>query len=337
MDKRLFKALGRPVVTALMAAAMMCAACSDGEERRTPASKGLPSELLLVVDKELWATDLADTLRMITQGDVPGLMQHEDYFRTVRVFTEDYRRNLTTMHSKLYVRLNPSLQAARIGVARDVSARPQIEVTVEGPDAASLRALLSRATWYLRDMIGDFQLGMRRDAMGRKYSRKVADDLREVLGMDMKAPANIVATKKGRDFLWGGSNLNEKDLNVVVYTYPWTGGDALTVDGFVSKRDSVMRQNIPGSNPGQWMETVREGGVPVLSARIRTVGGRRVQEVRGLWQMRDAALGGPFVSVSTVDTASARVVTAEGFVYSPGTDKRDLVRQLEAAVYSLQF
>lgn len=325
------------VAAILMVAGVLCLSCSDGgRERRKPASKGLPSELLLVVDKDLWHTDLADTLDIITKGDVPGLMQHEDYFRTVRVYAEDYRRNYTTMHSKLYVRRNTSLKSACIGVSRDVSAVPQIEVTVEGPDVEGLRALLSRSGGYLRDVIGDFQIGMRQNALRHRFSRKVRDDLHEVLGMTMYAPAGIVATKKGLDFLWGGSNLNERDLNVVVYAYPWDGGDVLNVEGFVRKRDSVMMANIPGGGPDQWMETVCEAGKPVVTSRIRTVDGRPVQEVRGLWQMRNAALGGPFVSIVRVDSAQGRVVAAEGFVYSPGTDKRDLVRQVEAAIRTLK-
>ena len=291
--------------------------------------------MLLVVDKAIWNTDVADTLRGILQGDVPGLMQHEDYFRTVRVFSEDYRRIYTTMHSKLYVTINPSLKAARIGAASDVAATPQMEVYVESPDMDRLRSILSRSSTYLRDLIGDFQLEMRQGELRRKYSRKVSDDLGETLGMSIMAPANITSTKKGKDFLWGSSNLAEKDLNIVVYAYPWDGSDALTVGNFVGKRDSVMKANIPGSREDQWMETVREGDEPIVSSRRRMAGKTLVQEICGLWQMRNGALGGPFVSVARIDTPRSRVIVGEGFVYSPNTDKRELVRKLEASLRTL--
>ena len=312
-----------------------CQPSSGDGSKRLPSSKGQPSELLLVVDKAIWNTDVADTLRGILQGDVPGLMQHEDYFRTVRVFSEDYRRIYTTMHSKLYVTINPSLEAARIGAASDVAATPQLEVYVESPDMDRLRSILSRSSTYLRDLIGDFQLEMRQGELRRKYSRKVSDDLGETLGMSIMAPANITSTKKGKDFLWGSSNLAEKDLNIVVYAYPWDGSDALTVENFVGKRDSVMKANIPGSREDQWMETVREGDEPIVSSRRRMAGKTLVQEIRGLWQMRNGALGGPFVSVARIDTPRSRVIVGEGFVYSPNTDKRELVRKLEASLRTL--
>lgn len=145
----------------------------------------------------------------------------------------------------------------------------------------------------------------------------------------------VRATKKGKDFLWAGTNLNEKDQNLVVYTYPWDGSDVLTADYMAMKRDSVMRANIPGSQPDQWMQTTREQGIPMLTSEVRPIGGRLVQEVHGLWEMRCGALGGPFVSLSRIDTARHRVIVAEGFVYSPGTPKRDLLRELEAALRTL--
>ena len=57
-----------------------------------------------------------------------------------------------------------------------------------------------------------------------------------------------------------------------------------------------------------------------------------VQEVHGLWELKNGALGGPFVALERVDTAAARVLVCEGFVYSPHSPKRDLLRQMEAAL-----
>ena len=103
----------------------------------------------------------------------------------------------------------------------------------------------------------------------------------------------------------------------------------------VALRDSVMQANIPGSNPDQWMETVREQGMPLVEGRILQRDGHRILETRGLWQMRHGALGGPFVSQAHIDSLTHELVVAEGFVYSPGTDKRDLLRMVEAAISTL--
>ena len=61
-------------------------------------------------------------------------------------------------------------------------------------------------------------------------------------------------------------------------------------------------------------------------------------EVRGLWKIYNGSLmGGPFVSLSRLDEIHQRIVTIEGFVFAPGKDKRNYIRQLEAAIYSAKM
>ena len=60
-------------------------------------------------------------------------------------------------------------------------------------------------------------------------------------------------------------------------------------------------------------------------------------EARGLWQMHNDAMGGPFVSHSRVDTINNRVIVVEGFVYAPEKMKRTMIRRLEAALYTLKL
>ena len=60
-------------------------------------------------------------------------------------------------------------------------------------------------------------------------------------------------------------------------------------------------------------------------------------EARGLWCMENDMMGGPFVSHARVDRPNGRVVVVEAFVYAPEKKKRDLMRQLEASLYTLNL
>ncbi len=320
----------------LFAAALLCGCGETLKAQRIVRSKGLPSELLVVVDKAVWESHVADTLKKVVEGPVPGLPQFEPYFRMTRIFSDYYTQTFTTFHSKLFVALDESLTKPVLGVSYDVTARPQVEVTVKAPTLQSLSEFLSQSEGYIRDVIGDAQLEMRIAHLRQKYSKEAYDALKATMGLTIFAPEEIRASKRGENFVWAGANLNEKDLNVVVYTYPWDGTDVLQPYHFAQVRDSVMQRNIPGSEPDQWMETTRENGLPLLTSRLRKIGGYTMQEVRGLWQMRNGALGGPFVSLARIDTTAKRVLVAEGFVYSPSTDKRDLLRRVEAAIRTVK-
>ena len=54
-------------------------------------------------------------------------------------------------------------------------------------------------------------------------------------------------------------------------------------------------------------------------------------------RLENDAMGGPFVSHVRVDRANGRIVVVEGFVYNPGKLKRDQIRKLNAALYTLKL
>ena len=94
-----------------------------------------------------------------------------------------------------------------------------------------------------------------------------------------------------------------------------------------------MKINIPGAQEGMYMST---DSVTVDVTPIN-VQGQYALEARGLWRMKGDFMGGPFVSHTRVDTINNRVVTAEVFVYSPNKLKRNLMRMLEASLYTLKL
>ena len=74
-----------------------------------------------------------------------------------------------------------------------------------------------------------------------------------------------------------------------------------------------------------------------VETRNIAVKGDYAFEARGLWEMKNDAMGGPFVSHVRVDRDNARVIVVEGFVYNPGKLKRDQIRKLNAALYTLKL
>lgn len=159
-------------------------------------------------------------------------------------------------------------------------------------------------------------------------NRKAESSIRRMFGWDMRIPAEMKAGKTGRNFIWLSDNRPDRMRNICVYSY---GGTTLDAHRALAARDSVMGLNIPGELDGMYMQTT-PGSV---TAGLATEYGRTVMISRGLWEMRNDAMGGPFVSLSTVDSVNSRVIVAEAFVYAPGTNKRNLIRSAEAALYTL--
>ena len=68
-----------------------------------------------------------------------------------------------------------------------------------------------------------------------------------------------------------------------------------------------------------------------------TVNDKYCGVLRGLWHMKGDMMGGPFVSHARLDEKNNRVVVVEGFVFAPETDKRNFIRRVESALYTLRL
>ena len=316
--------------------ALILVAC-EAEGPRLSESKGQPAELLVVAPPLLLEGENVDTLNTVVDCDAPGLGASEHIFRTMTIGEKGYEKIYKLMHSQLHLKIDPDQKEPSLGVAHDVYARPQLQMMVKAASEEQMRRFLSENRERIQRIFLNFQLERYATFLQKKYSKKTRDELWK-LGCDVRVPADIQSTKSGKNFLWASSNRGgDKDINFVFYTLPWQGEDIADTALFVARRDSVMKTNIPGSRPDQWMVTSRgETGSPVLWPALHKVNGRIAYEVHGLWEMKNGFMGGPFVSVVNVDTVARRVVVAEGFVFSPNSAKRDLLRSLEAGLRTLQ-
>lgn len=94
-----------------------------------------------------------------------------------------------------------------------------------------------------------------------------------------------------------------------------------------------MSEEVKGPDGGSFM--VIEQKVPVSCRSFRR-GGTDYIEMRGLWTLEGGYMGGPFISYAFIDSATTRAVVVTGFVYAPKEDKRELLRQVEALMYTVK-
>lgn len=308
----------------------------ETKKAELPPSKGVPYELLLVVDRNVWNSAAGDSLQAVLKGSVPGLPQHEPMFKMLRVYPENYVQMYVTMRNTMFVSLDQTLTKPRLSVGYNVKAQPQVVVSLKAPDVESLIRMLMSHRQEIVDYFVESELNLEAARLRKKYHRDTEQAAMEIFGYRICVPDEMRSMKRREQFLWSSTDLNEKDMNLVMYTFPYEAdADFSQVGYWVDKRDSVMKRNIPGSDPDQWMTTTREDNIPLVSLRVRSIANRQAWELRGLWELRHGGIGGPFVSVARIDTAGQKVIVCEGFVYSPRTDKRDLVRRMEASLRTL--
>ena len=321
----------------LLMTTLLLFSCDGNNNGKQGTAKGRstsqPYELLVVCNKERLKTDAATARKQIIDADAPCPPQVEPQFRTTKIEPTAFTKSFMFYANILTADINPQkYQKAECGVARDVYARPQLLISLTAPDQASFDQLCQTYRERILSLLNEAELRRTQQFLKKRYSGLVQQQAQTLFGCDLRVPEEINAVKPGKDFLWGSSEgQTEQYLNVCLYTVPYTSAEQLTQEAFIMRRDSVMKVNIEGGHKGQYMSTEKR----VVQSRYINVGGRTVQEVRGLWAMEGDAMGGPYVSLVQVDSVRNRLVITEGFVYAPDKKKRDLLRKMEAALRTL--
>ena len=300
----------------------------------TPNATGLPYEMLVVMDDEQWERPLGRAVFNVLDSDVPGLPQSERSFRISRVAPSAFNSNtFRIMRNIIKVDIQDIYSQPKFKFARNVYSYPQMIMTLQAPDEASLAEYINANQQSIIDFFTKAEMNREIENLREKHNPEVSRLAQEILDVDVWVPWEINRFKKGKDFFWASTNVGKKDMSIVLYAYPYTDKNTFTLEYFLQKRDSVMKANIPGGPEGSYM-TTNHNYVYVEDATVR---GKYAQVARGLWRVQGDRMGGPFVSHSRVDEANGRIVVAEAFIYAPESLKRDLIRRMEAALYTVQL
>lgn len=314
---------------------VLFSACGKGKKGIfTPTSSGRAYEILVVVEPGLWERPAGRALFDVLDSDVPGLPQSERSFRIMYTSPANYDSTLKLIRNIIIADVNPNQYTQpKFKHAKNVYAAPQSILTIQAPDEDSFKSFVAENRQVIIDYFTHAEMNRQIAVLENKHSDYVATKVKSLFDCDVWVPGELASTKQGEDFFWAGTNAATGDQNFVIYSYPYTDKNTFTKEYFVHKRDSVMKENIQGAREGMYMAT----DSLMTDVRPINVQGEYALEVRGLWRVKGDFMGGPFVSHVRLDKANQRIIVSEIFIYSPDKLKRNLVRQMEASLYTLRL
>lgn len=301
------------------------------DEPAKPGSKGAAYEMIVVCNQEMWEGTVGDTLRSVLLRPVEMLNQREPYFDVLRVTPDGFLKLNSEHRNVLIINVNSEkYDSARLVVTQDVYALNQLLLSATAPTAAEMVTLLDKER---ENILGAYELveQRRNTAAFEKFGPKhLADLVKEKFGFSMHFPAGFKLAKQTNDFIWTRYEMPKSGQGILIYSYPYTGPEDLSEKNIIAKRNKYAAL-VPGPADGSYMTTVF-----AKSDAVR-IDGRLWVRTRGFWDVEGDFMGGPFVSFTTLDTSTNRVVTIDGYVYSPELHKRNYIRELEHVVHTVRF
>ncbi len=330
------------LIAILLASVLLLPACDNTskEPRRTkkkatlftPASSGNAYEVMVVADDSVWNGYAGKALQVILDKPLRGLPQDEPQFHKSHVTEKHYDRITHLFRNIFHIEIRDDYTRAKMSVEKDVHSTPQIVVTLRAPSQLDASVYITEHTKDIESLFTAEEINRQANDLYFEHNVKFAKEVKKMFDCVMYIPADINKMKVGDNFIWASNDGISAIQNVCIYSLPYVSEKMLTKGPYMALRDTVMKKNIPGAKPTMWMQTNHE----FVWTRNISVNGQYAMEARGLWEMRNDAMGGPFVSHSRIDKKNGKVIVVEAFVYAPEKMKRTMLRRLEAALYTLE-
>lgn len=298
-----------------------------------PSVSGKAGEIIVVMDKPDWEDALGNEVRDLLGADCPWLAQKEPLYSLVNVIPSAFVDLFKVHRNILLFRVSPQIDSAGIIYKHDAWASPQIVIQISAPTSAQAADMFREKGPMIVSSIEQAE----RDRVIRNTFRYEESSIfrktAEIMGGAPHFPTGYKIRKTTDDFVWIADDKEGVYQDVIIYKYP-AEEDPFTLEKIIAHRNEVMKDNVPGMFEGTYMTTSVYFPPTVEYLKYK---GHDLAQTRGMWEVQNDFMGGPFVSHSFYSPDGSEIITAEAFVYAPRFDKRQYLRQVESILYSWEW
>lgn len=310
--------------------------CDESKEKRNylPGSTGAVNSLFVVVDNGLWNGAVGDRIRDHFAASIVGMPWDEPKFTITQIPPSVFKGTTTHARSLLLVTQDSVAQSY---ISPDAYAKPQRVAVVKGTTEAEMIAGLDAIAEEAMKSFRDNEMEEAQKRFKRSLSKTKV--LEEKFGISLTLPSIYAVGREEDQFVWIDRPVENGTMNLLVYTMPSNSfsQDSTFVRDIIAMRDSIGKQFIPGPDmPGKvtYMKTEQIFAPSVFPTEV---GGKKAAEIRGIWEIHNYPMAGPYVTFILNDKENDRKLVLEGFVFAPQTEKRDYMFELEAVIRSVRW
>lgn len=310
---------------------LSCGNKKSSNQKILSDSSGNINNLSVVIDNTLWEGSVGEAIRDVLAAPLDGLPQDEPLFNMSQippvVFTGFVTRNRTVFKIE-------KGKEASLKIASDVFAKPQKLVLITGKTDADIIKQIKEN--------GNKIIAAFKNEEIKEKQRRIAlslhknNTLKNKLGITLNFPTAYRIAKEEDKFYWIRKDIATGTTNLMIYELPYNfiKKDDSLVHQIIKLRDSIGKTHIPGPTEGTYMIT-EEAYAPAVFETI--IDNKSAIETKGLWDVKNAFMSGPFINYIIDDKANDRLLVIEGFAFAPSVEKRDYMFELEAIIRSLKM
>jgi len=322
---------------------------------------GQANRLCVIADQDVWEGEIGDSIRYIFGAAYPILPQPEPLF-DLKHFTpqelnlDPYRKELRAylMVGDLSNPESPTVKSITkdLGAENLRKAHEQADFNIKvGYDkwaqgqtlvylfAPSKEKLLDAAERNFPAIANKLHKTDKEQFEATLYfggeNGAVKQKIKDQFEMEIRIPSDYFVAIQDTQSLWLRKETEFLSSNILIHRIPYTSEDQLTKKGIKELRDQLGKEYVSTEIKDTYMRT-NDVDLPMLTKAIDLNGAYAI-EARGIWDIVNDFMGGPFLSYMILDKETNELTFIDCFVHAPGKKKRDYMMHLEYIIESAKF
>jgi len=340
---------------------LICSCAPDAviEANRPKANAlGKMNEIIIVTDQNIWDSIVGDSLDYYFGGQYPITPRPEPLF-DVRHFTaekinvEPFLRELRTY--LIVANLNDRESATTKMMMKDLGeqkfqraisdetfttsvgknkwANGQILIYLFGNSHDELLKEIRENFTAISTRVkahDSEQLSQLTYAKGENKGLSI--DITERYGYNFTIPADykVIIDDSTSQMLWLKKEEKDASFSIIFKRMKYDNIDQLSSSYIKQLRDEYGKEFTFSNEPNSFMVT-NNVDLPILEYGMKK-DGYYAKEFRGIWELENDFMGGPFISYLMVNEEKGELLFVDTWVFAPGKKKRDKMQQLELVI-----
>lgn len=316
----------------------LCAiSCNETKRRKAllPNISGKPGEIIVVIGKGDWEGALGTLMRDSLACDFPFLPQREPMYELVNVAPAGFTSMFQIHRNIITVNISPDVTEPGVLYRNDIWAAPQCVIRLNAPTEEVALEVFKANCPKIKAVLEQAERA-RVIANTKRYEELgLAPVVTAMAGGSPHFPSGYKLKARKDDFIWITYSTQFTEQSILIYKYPVVKGkDMMSPANLVEAQSLMMMDNVPGMFENTYMIIS-----PVItpSVQYKKYGVHEFAEIRGLWEVHNDYMGGPFVTHAFYAPDGQHMIMMQAFVYAPKYDKKNYLKQVESVMYSFEW
>jgi len=303
-----------------------------------PESNAKLNNVSIIIENDLWKSEIGDSLRSKLSAPTEGLPQDEAMFDINQYPPKVFKGFATKSRNVLVIEYKKPKNFTFI---KDEFAIPQAVMHISGQNITELIEVLEE---HQKEIIKNIQQSEIKENQ-RRMTKSLLNDqkIKDKFGISLKMSSSFKYDMDREKFIWlrkqfkmGMSAYSPSGENsIIIYEVPYeTIEGANVLENILQMRSTIGKANIEGALPNTFMDTDRTYRPYFYET---TLANKKTYITKGIWELKNDFMSGPFINYAIKDEKNNRYLVVEGFSYFPSQSKRELVLEIESIIQSIKF